>query len=167
MSTCWAPGRPYNECAEQRLPHYHWLAALSPRRSEQWMCRADTSWVSPMNGLFRTIFQVDLLHHLDDLCLQGDLTMNVQSRGFPTVIDLKLHLPGDLNNKCAEQILLQCHQWMAFARPSSKWNYHIDWMRSCIQGDLDNVCTKQRLSQCHQWTAFSKPSSLSPGRPEQ
>ena len=79
-----------NECAERSFP------------------------VSLMNSYFKAIFQVKLPYQLDELCLPGDLTINLQSfpvslmNGFVMSIchiDSKFRLLG-LNNECAKQSTL-------------------------------------------------------------
>ena len=92
------------------------LDALSSRRMAQ-------SYACQENGL--------------KLCLLGDMSNEHAELRFPLVtndwlfqdhlatekkyhMNFKLCLPGDLNNKCVEPRLLQCHWWMAFSRPSSQ-----------------------------------------------
>ena len=70
--------------------------------------------------------------------------------------------------------LSQCHQWMAFSRPSSHKNYHIDFKLCLLEEWLEDLSPRRmalssvswrpeqlicNLSQCHQWMAFSRPSS--------
>ena len=60
---------PMNSLLRQSFKYnYH---SLSPRISEQWICRAESSL--PRNGHFKGIFQVKLFHWLKELCLLEDL----------------------------------------------------------------------------------------------
>ena len=47
-------------------------SVLSPGKPEQWLCRAQSSPLSQKNSLFKTIFQVEVYHQLDKLCLLGE-----------------------------------------------------------------------------------------------
>ena len=95
-----------------RLPQCHWLEDLSHKRLEQWTCKVVSSPLSLTNSLFKTIFQVKLLHWHET----HRSPEKWMCRGFPSVTNkwpfqdchlsktlcLKALSKGDLNSKHAE-----------------------------------------------------------------
>ena len=61
---------PDNACAEALPVSPTWNSAW---RHIQWTCRAKSSPVSPVNGIFKTIFWLKLFYWIDELCVSGNL----------------------------------------------------------------------------------------------
>ena len=142
--------------------------ALSPQRPDNE--HTEASPVSQTNSLFKSIFWVTLLHQLDRLSVLGDLKKH--GRGFPSVTDKWPSQDHFQDNYCLDRMsstvsqenwpmnvkrLPQCHQWMAFSRPSSKFKLSY-WLKALFPQRTEQwICS---LSQCCWLMAFSRPSFL-------
>ena len=114
-------------------------------RPEQWMCSAVAFSLSLKHGLFKTILLLKLSYQLDAFSPRQPEQWMHRAKTFPglprnslfkTILPLKFSywlkfcLMYVLNNECGEQRTPQYHWGMAFSRPSSNWNYHINTKHS-------------------------------------